>query len=282
MTELVCHPHVRRLIQLALEEDLGFGDVTSVACLPPSAKAQGEIVARESGTLAGLEVARAVFEAVDSRIEWQSRLRDGAVLEPGQQIAQVSGPALSVLAAERTALNFLQLLSGMATLTAQYVQAVAPLPVRVVDTRKTIPGWRLLSKYAVRVGGGHNHRIGLADGVLIKDNHIAVAGSVREAVRRARENAPHSLRVEVEVETLDQLQEALEAGADVVLLDNMDLETLRRAVALAKGRVLLEASGGIDLKTIRAVAETGVDLISTSRITLDARPVDFALEVVVQ
>ncbi len=274
-------PSAHAIIDLALAEDLGTGDVTTTATVPPGTRARGTLLAKAPGVLSGLAVAAAVFARVDPTVEFRPLAADGQRIAPGDPLADVAGPASSLLAAERVALNLLQRLSGVATLTARYVDAVAGTNARVVDTRKTSPGLRALEKAAVRHGGGHNHRFGLADGVLIKDNHLAAIGGpdrVRRAVAAAREHAPHTLRLEIEVTTLDELRQALAAGADVVLLDNMDLPTLRQAVALTAGRSLLEASGGITLDTLRAVAETGVDLISVGALTHSAPALDLSLD----
>jgi nicotinate-nucleotide pyrophosphorylase (carboxylating) len=273
-------PSVHRLIELALEEDLGRGDVTSEALIPPDREAEGEVLVKARGVIAGLEVAAAVFRAVDPTLAWEALARDGEAVSPGQVVARVSGRARSILAAERTALNFLQRLSGIATLTARYVEALRGTRARLTDTRKTTPGWRYLEKMAVRAGGGHSHRLDLAGGILIKDNHLALSGNdIPAAIRAVREQAPHTLRVEVEVTSLAGVEAALAAGAEVILLDNMSLEEMRRAVALVSGRALLEASGGITLETVRAVAETGVDLISSGAITHSATALDLSLEI---
>jgi len=273
-------PPVHRLIELALEEDLGRGDVTSEALIPPDREAVGEVLVKARGVIAGLEVAAAVFRAVDPTLAWEALARDGEAVSPGQVVARVSGRARSILAAERTALNFLQRLSGIATLTARYVEALRGTRARLTDTRKTTPGWRYLEKMAVRAGGGHSHRLDLAGGILIKDNHLALSGNdIPAAIRAVREQAPHTLRVEVEVTSLAGVEAALAAGAEVILLDNMSLEEMRRAVALVSGRALLEASGGITLETVRAVAETGVDLISSGAITHSATALDLSLEI---
>ena len=273
-------PPVHRLIELALEEDLGRGDVTSEALIPPDREAVGEVLVKARGVIAGLEVAAAVFRAVDPTLAWEALARDGEAVSPGQVVARVSGRARSILAAERTALNFLQRLSGIATLTARYVEALRGTRARLTDTRKTTPGWRYLEKMAVRAGGGHSHRLDLAGGILIKDNHLALSGNdIPAAIRAVREQAPHTLRVEVEVTSLAGVEAALAAGAEVILLDNMSLEEMHRAVALVSGRALLEASGGITLETVRAVAETGVDLISSGAITHSATALDLSLEI---
>lgn len=271
-----------RIIRLALEEDLGTGDITTLATVPDSLTATGQILAKSAGVLSGITVAAEVFREVDPSTVFTPLARDGDRIERGQVLARVSGTARSLLTAERVALNFLQRLSGVATLTARYVEAVAGTRARIIDTRKTTPGMRLLEKAAVRHGGGHNHRVGLSDGILIKDNHLAAIGGpdpIAAAIAAARERAPHTLRVEVEVTTLDELDRALAAGADAILLDNMDVATLAKAVERTAGRAVLEASGGITLETVRQVAETGVDLISVGALTHSAAALDISLDI---
>jgi nicotinate-nucleotide pyrophosphorylase (carboxylating) len=276
----------RRLVELALAEDLGtVGDRTSAAVIPADLRGRAAFVARTPGVLAGLPAVRMVAAAVDPSLELEEVQHDGDVLAAGERIAILSGPMRSLLAVERTALNFLQRLSGVATLTRRFVDAVAGLKCQLLDTRKTTPGWRLLEKYAVRMGGGVNHRMGLHDGVLIKDNHLAALGSrpdaVAEAVRLARGRYGSSLPLEIEVDTLEQLDVALAARPDMVLLDNMNLEQLREAVrrrdATAAG-VLLEASGGVNLGTVRDIAATGVDRISVGALTHSAVALDIGLD----
>lgn len=272
---------LRSIIKTALEEDLGGrGDVTTASTVSEGILVSGKILCKGEGILAGIHVAEAVFHEVDPGLEFVGEKSDGQRVERGEVVATIKGEVRSLLVAERTALNFLQHLSGIATLTRRYVEAVSGLPVRIVDTRKTLPGLRELEKYAVRCGGGYNHRFGLYDGVLLKDNHLKVCGSIREAVEKARSNSPHLMKVEVEVETLDQLREALEAGADVIMLDNMSVEEMRKAVEIAGDRCLLEASGSIRLENVREVAETGVDIISIGAITMSAPALDFSLEVI--
>lgn len=266
------------LIARALAEDVGGGDVTTLAIVPADTRAEARIVARAAGVVAGLPVASRVFAHVDPRVEVALAARDGERVRPAQTVASLAGPARAILSGERVALNFLQHLSGIATRTAHFVELVAGTGARILDTRKTIPGLRLLAKYAVRCGGGQNHRVGLYDGIVIKDNHIAAAGSLATAVERARARAPHLARVEVEVETLDQVREALAAGADLLLLDNMPLDQMRQAVALCRGRAQTEASGGITEETVRAVAETGVDFISVGALTHSVAALDFSLD----
>lgn len=266
---------IERTVQQALAEDIGDGDVTA-RLIPPTAAARARIISRETAVLSGRAWFEAAFRAVDNRVRIDWRLDDAALITADALICTVTGPARALLTAERTALNFLQTLSGTATRTRQYVDAVAGTRCRILDTRKTLPGLRLAQKFAVRCGGGINHRMGLYDAVLIKENHLMAAGSIAAAVAAARALAP-TLPVEVEVENLAQLNEALGVGVDRVLLDNMDLATLRHAVAAAAGRTRLEASGGIGLENVRAVAETGVDFISIGRLTKDVRAVDLSM-----
>ena len=268
---------VDRLIELALEEDLGPGDVTTQALIPPDRKGAAQIRAKESLVVAGLPVAHRVFQKLESQVQFFSVALEGQEVTPGSILAQVRGPLAAILTAERTALNFLMHLSGIATYTRKMVNAVSGFPTTIVDTRKTTPGWRALEKYAVRVGGAANHRMGLYDGVLIKENHIAAAGSIAEAVAQARRHAPDNIPVEVEVENLTEVREALGAGADILLLDNMDPPTLREAVAINRGQAKLEASGGVTLTTIRAIAETGVDYISVGELTKHLRALDLSM-----
>jgi nicotinate-nucleotide pyrophosphorylase (carboxylating) len=273
---------VRRLIDLALEEDLGRGDVTTQAVIDPTVKATAHLVARQPMVLAGVGVFAAVFRRVDAAVEVEERAKDGDKVTPGARIATVRGSAASVLGAERTALNFVQRLSGIATLARAFVDAAAGSPLRIADTRKTTPGFRLLEKYAVRMGGASNHRYDLGSGVLIKDNHIAVAGSVTLAIQNTRGRVPHGLKIEVEVDSLSQLDEALSAGADIILLDNFTLAEIDRAVARNKGktpRPLLEVSGGVSLATIPALAKSGVDIVSVGALTHSAPSVDLGLDI---
>jgi nicotinate-nucleotide pyrophosphorylase (carboxylating) len=265
-------------VSRALAEDLGTGgDVTSLATIAADAHFTAEMNCREAIVVAGLEVAEAFFRALDSDVETEIRVNDGDSVEAGAVLMRLAGNARAMLAAERSALNTLQHLSGIATLTRRYADAIAGTGATLLDTRKTLPGLRVLEKYASRMGGAENHRMRLDDGVLIKDNHVAVCGGVAEAVRRAKA-ANTGLEVQVEVDRLDQVENALAAGADRLLLDNMSTETLRQAVALVDGRVPLEASGGVTLETIRAIAETGVEYISVGRITQSAPAVDIGLD----
>ena len=272
------HDAIREIVARALAEDVGPGDITTAATVAPEAQCLADIVAKADGVIAGLEVARAVFQAVDSGIVFEEVVADGARVAPNTVVARVAGNTRGVLTAERTALNFLQRMSGIATLTAQYVEAVNGTKARILDTRKTAPGLRLLDKYAVQAGGGENHRIGLFDAVLIKDNHLRAAGGVEEAVRRAKV-AHHLLEVEVEVQSLQEVDEAIAADAEAILLDNMNLEEIRTAVARVAGRCLIEVSGGVNLQTVRELAETGVDYISVGKLTHSAPALDLSLEI---
>ncbi len=271
----------RPLIEMALREDMVFGDLTSEALIPSALCGRGVARAKEDLVVCGLPVARTVFEVVDQELQVNFLVKEGQEVSAGTELLEVSGRVASILKAERVVLNFLQHLSGIATLTRAFVKRVEGLPVKIVDTRKTTPGLRLLEKYAVRVGGGYNHRFGLSEGILIKDNHIKACGGVREALQRAR-SLPHVFRIEIEVRTLEELEEALSAGAEAILLDNMSPEELREAVKRAREknpRVILEASGGVNLDNVRQIAETGVDLISIGRITHSARAVDINLKI---
>jgi len=268
------------LIRRALEEDLGrAGDLTSDAILPPDLTAEAAVVARKAGRIAGLPAAVSAFSILDSALQVELRSADGRDAAAGETLAVVRGAARSILSAERTALNLLGRLCGVATATRDLVALVAPHGTRIVCTRKTTPGLRALEKYAVRAGGGSNHRFGLDDAVLIKDNHVALAGGIRPAVERARAHVGHLVKIEVEVDSLEQLGEALDLKVDVVLLDNMSLETLREAVRMAKGKALTEASGGITPQTAPAVAATGVDMISVGWLTHSSPALDVALDV---
>ena len=276
---------VADIVRLALMEDLGPGDLTTRATVPAERLGQARLTAREPLVVSGLTAAAETLRQVDPEAVFQAEAADGDRLEPGVVLARLEGRARSLLSAERVLLNFLMRLSGVATLTDRYVRAAANPKVAVVDTRKTTPGLRILEKAAVRHGGGRNHRFALYDGILIKDNHIAAAGSISQAVTRARESVPHLMGLEVEVDTLEQLEEALEARADIIMLDNMGPETLRRAVKIVRGHprpelrgTILEASGGINLNTITAIAQTGVDLISVGALTHSAPSVDLGLD----
>ena len=296
------HIEFQSIVDMALAEDLSLGDVTTDALIDPNLRAQASIIVKRSGVLAGIEVAAFVFQRVDPSLKFDILVNDGAKVKAGDVVASLEGAVASILKAERVALNFLQRLSGIATETARYVEAVAPITpsppsrddygvstygvrtsgAKIMETRKTTPGLRALEKYAVRIGGGHNHRKNLGDGVLIKDNHLAALHSsgayIAEVVRRARQNTPHTLKIEIEVETVEEARQAIEAGADIILLDNMSLDGMRQAVELARGRALTEASGGITLDNVRAVAETGVDFISIGALTHSPKALDISLE----
>lgn len=265
------------LIRHALKEDIHTGDLTTRACLTGPRPAKARFVAKEPFVLAGIQVAARVFTLLEPAIVFDAQIKDGARVASGDLLACVSGDASSLLQGERVALNLLQRMCGVATLTSRYVEAVAGTQARIVDTRKTTPGLRMLEKYAVRVGGGVNHRTGLYDGILIKENHIAAAGGITAAVNRTRDYIPHTLKIEVETETVEQVEEALAAGADIIMLDNMDCATMRQCVGLIGGRALVEASGGVNLDTVRAIAETGVDIISVGALTHSSRAVDISM-----
>ena len=265
------------LIELAFEEDIGIGDITTDATVPSTRKGIGTFFAKSEGIVAGLPVAERVFEKLDPTLTFHTLVNDGDAVVVGTPIAEVQGSAKSILIGERTALNFLQRLSGIATLTARFVEAVGDYDTKIVDTRKTAAGWRAVQKYAVRVGGAQNHRFGLYDGVLIKDNHIVAAGGITNAVQRARQVVPHTAKIEVEVETVEQVDEALEAGADILLLDNMPPGIMQRVVQEVEDRAVTEASGGITLEKVKTVAATGVDLISVGALTHSAMPMDISL-----
>jgi nicotinate-nucleotide pyrophosphorylase (carboxylating) len=273
---------IRRAVQLALAEDLGSGDVTTLATVPATAKSVALMCAREPLTVAGIQFAEIAFHELSPKIKIEKLVRDGQKVDAGKTLLKISGSSRAILSAERVALNFVQRLSGVATLTAQFVGAIKGTRVQILDTRKTTPGWRRFEKYAVACGGGTNHRLGLFDLILIKDNHLAALrnekpNAIAAAVLRARQKFPN-LKVEVEADTLKQVEQAANAGADFILLDNMDLKQLRAAVKIVQGRAKTEASGGVNLKTVRAFAETGVDFISVGALTHSARAVDIGLD----
>jgi nicotinate-nucleotide pyrophosphorylase (carboxylating) len=275
-------PSVQRLLDLALEEDVGRGDATTASVIDETQEAEGDIVVAERAVVCGLGVVEAVFTRFDWRTRVRMKVADGDPVSPGTVVASLRGPAAALLAGERTALNFLQHLSGIATVTQAFVAAAEGAKIRVTDTRKTTPGLRALEKYAVRAGGGANHRSDLASGILIKDNHVALVGSVREAVRRARATAPHTLRVVVEVDDLDQLDEALEAGAEGILLDNFQIREMVEAVQRIRDRrpqTVIEASGGVSLDRIRDIDKTGVDVVSIGAVTHSARAINYSCEI---
>jgi nicotinate-nucleotide pyrophosphorylase (carboxylating) len=280
MEPLTLTPHVDRLIDLALEEDLGSGDVTTQALIPPDMQGEAHIRAKQTLIVAGLPVAARVFQRLEPKIIFTPQVEEGQEVARGTMLARLTGPVAAILTGERVALNFLMRLSGIATFTRKMVAAVAGQPVAVVDTRKTTPGWRILEKYAVRLGGGHNHRLGLYDQVLIKNNHLTAVGSITEAIRRAREHAPQTLKIEVEVTDLPGLEEALAAGADIIMLDNMTEADMAQAVKLTGGRALLEASGSMTRERLPQVAATGVNFISMGALTHSAPAVDIHLRLI--
>ena len=267
-----------KLIMNALSEDVGTGDITTESTIPETARAHGLYKAKESGVLCGIGVAERVFELIDRDIEFTPLKRDGDRIEKGEIIAEVRGKAANVLTGERVGLNLMQRMSGIATRTAEAVAQVEGTGAKICDTRKTTPGLRVVEKYAVKVGGGTNHRFNLADGILIKDNHIVAAGSITNAVRAARANAPHTLKIEVEVETFDELNEALDVGADIIMLDNMSCEDMKKAVGIVNGRAVTEASGNMGDRNLKEVADCGVDLISIGALTHSVRSLDISLK----
>lgn len=275
-------PEAERIIEAAIREDLGWGDITTQILIPPHWQAQGTLMVKADGVIAGMEIAQAVFLNVDPTLIFSPLKYDGTRVTKGAAAGRVKGSAASIVKAERTAINFLQRLSGIATLTARFVEAVAGLKTRITDTRKTTPGFRYLEKYAVRIGGGVNHRQHLGDGILIKDNHLAALKrtglSLAQVIQKAKTEAPHTLKVEVEVITAADAVAAAEAGADIILLDNMALKEMKRAVRGVKGRAIIEASGGITLENVRQIAETGVDIISAGALTHSAKALDISLE----
>jgi nicotinate-nucleotide pyrophosphorylase (carboxylating) len=275
---LTAFHQVKQLIQASIEEDLGRGDVTTEATIAEHVISRARLITKQEIVLAGMDVFADVYAALDGAVHIKPSYKDGDLLSAGAVIAVLEGRARSLLAGERVALNFLQRLSGIATLTRQYVEAVRGYGVDIIDTRKTTPGWRLLEKYAVRVGGGKNHRHDLGDGVLIKDNHIVAAGGIKPAVDMARRHSHHLLKIEVEVETLEQVEEALQAGAEVIMLDNMSPAMLAEGVKIIGKRAVVEASGGVSLDSVTSVARTGVDLISVGKLTHSAPAADIHME----
>jgi len=270
---------IDKIIEQALLEDIGTGDITTKSIIPSNLKAKGIIKTSEEGIVAGLDIVFMVFKKLDSEICFQPKIKDGNKILPGEILAEITGPAQTILKGERVALNFLQRMSGIATITSKFCQEVKDFLVRIVDTRKTTPGLRILEKYAVRMGGGYNHRFGLYDAVLIKDNHIAVAGGIRSAVNSVRKQISHTVKIEVEVENLSQLQEALKVQVNIIMLDNMDLDTMKEAVKIAKGKAIIEASGGITLEKVQKIAQTGVDLISVGALTHSVKSLDISMEI---
>jgi len=271
---------IDKIVEQALLEDIGTGDITTEFIIPSNLKAEGIIKTSEEGVVAGLDIACLIFKKLDSEIIFQEKIKDGTKVTRGKILAEISGSAQTILKGERVALNFLQRMSGIATITSKFCQEVKDFPVRIVDTRKTTPGLRILEKYAVRMGGGYNHRFGLYDAVLIKDNHIAAAGRIKSAVNSVRKQIFHTVKIEVEVENLSQLQEALEMKVDIIMLDNMNLNAMKKAVKMVKGEALIEASGGITLEKVREIAQTGVDLISVGALTHSVKSLDISMEII--
>ena len=278
MKELLMSDDIERLIRTALREDIGTGDITTMATVSPDAVISGHYVAKEDGILCGVDIVRRVFDALDADVEYIPILHDGDRVKRGDEIAKVSGNAVAILSGERVGLNLLQHLSGIATYTRRLVDSVAGTKVRITETRKTTPGLRVLEKYAVRIGGGASHRFGLSDGILIKDNHIVAAGGITAAVKRARLRAPHTLKIEVETETIEQVREAIEAGADIIMLDNMSCETMTEAIRQIDGRAVVEASGNMGQRDLLEVAKTGVDVISIGALTHSVKALDISLK----
>ena len=278
--EVLLTPQIEGIIKMALEEDIGAGDLTTLNTIPPEQRAKGLFRAKRDCTVAGLFLLERLFSFLDSDVQIRCLCRDGDQVSRGTVIAEAEGVVRALLMGERTALNFLQRLSGTATLTRRYVDTIKDLPSKIIDTRKTTPGLRTLEKYAVRMGGGTNHRLGLFDAAIIKDNHITASGSIAQAVEKVRSHSPFMSRVEVECEDLKQVQKALDAKADVIMLDNMDTATMKEAVRLIKKRVWVEASGGITMERVREVAEAGVDFISVGALTHSAPAVDFNMKIV--
>ena len=279
---LLTNPLVTGIIAMALNEDVGTGDITTETTIPADKKANGRFIAKEDMVVCGLEIAELVFHTVDKDIDFSANVKDGDFVKKGDCIATVRGNARNVLTGERTALNLLQRMTGIATRTNEAVKCVDGTNAKIADTRKTTPGLRVLEKYAVRVGGGTNHRFNLADGILIKDNHIAVSGGIKQAVANARKTAPHTLKIEVEVENEEMLNEALEAKADIIMLDNMTNEQMKKCVEITNGRALLEASGNMGEKDLRTVADTGVDLISIGALTHSVKAADISLKFTIE
>jgi len=282
---MIQRPHLScyiNLLQAAIQEDMPFGDITTSCTIAATAEGRAVILAKEAGLLAGLFVAEEVFRLIDQRLQCQAMFEEGALIQKGDILMEITGPLASILMGERLALNLLQRLCGIATQTAAFVRELQGTCCRILDTRKTTPGLRVLEKYAVRVGGGHNHRFSLSDGVLIKDNHIAACGSITKAVERVRQNAPHTLAIQCEVSNMEELQDALAAQVNAVLLDNMDIQGLKKAVEFIRNtapHVLIEASGGVTIKNIREIALTGVDMVSSGYLTHSVKALDISLRI---
>ncbi len=270
---------IEQLIEIALQEDIGSGDITTDNLVEPDVKGHGKIIAKEQLVIAGLDIARRVFEHLDPKIIYRPLFTDGDKVENGEVVAEVEGKLRGLLVGERTALNFLQRLSGIATYVRSYVDMLGDRDVRLVDTRKTVPGWRKLEKYAVRIGGAYNHRMGLYDGALIKDNHISVCGGIKKAVTNIRNNVSHFMKIEVEVSDLDGVREALDSGVDIIMLDNMDIKQIKEAVEFINGKAIVEVSGGITIDSLNKLADSGVDIISSGALTHHAKSVDLSMRI---
>jgi nicotinate-nucleotide pyrophosphorylase (carboxylating) len=271
---------VEEIIRNGLKEDMNYGDITTDTLIPAENTAEASMIAKEDGVIAGLAVAEMTFKMVDAGLSFMSFKKDGDTVKKGEHIAEIKGSTRGILKAERLALNLIQRMSGIATLAKSYADEVEEYPTRVVDTRKTTPGLRVLEKYAVRMGGCHNHRFNLSDAVMIKDNHIKAVGSITKAIEMARQNIPHTMKIEIEVESLIQLQEALEAKADIIMLDNMDTNTMKEAVKINGGRAILEASGNITKERLREIAEIGIDVISVGALTHSVKSLDISLNII--
>ena len=270
---------VDEIIINALKEDMPYGDVTTDAVIDIETNTRAEFLAKEDGVIAGLDIARRVFELLDDKILFMKLVKDGTFVKKGTVVAEIAGNTAAILKGERTALNILQRLSGIASITKEFCNKIEGTNVKIADTRKTTPGLRMLEKYAVKVGGGSNHRFSLSDGVLIKDNHIKAVGGIKEAVDEVRRNVPHTIKIEVETETLDEVKEALASGADIIMLDNMSINDMKKAVEMAKGKALIEASGNVSLQSVYDVALTGVDIISVGSITHSVKSLDISLKI---
>ncbi|WP_304941641.1 carboxylating nicotinate-nucleotide diphosphorylase [Vallitalea guaymasensis] len=275
---MVLQHKIDEIIINALEEDMNYGDITTDTLISDDQKSNAILIAKDNGIIAGCEVFSRVFYLMDKEVVIDFHRKDGDLVEQKDIIAHISGPTKSILKCERTALNIIQKLSGIATMTYSFVNNTNNMPVRIVDTRKTTPGLRALEKYAVRVGGGYNHRFNLSDAVMIKDNHIKAVGSIKKAVENAKAKIPHTMKVEIEVENLDGLKEALNAEADIIMLDNMTINMMKEAVSIAKGKAVLEASGNVDLDRVKEIAETGVDIISVGALTHSVKAMDISMK----
>jgi nicotinate-nucleotide pyrophosphorylase (carboxylating) len=271
---------VEKIIENALIEDMNYGDLTTDLLIEDSSISKAIMIAKEDGVIAGIPIAERVFKLLDQNMVFDANKKDGDDIKQGEQIAVIQGSTINILKGERLALNLIQRMSGIASQAKRYADAVKDYPTKIVDTRKTTPGLRVLEKYSVRMGGCYNHRFNLSDAVMIKDNHIKAMGSITNAIEKARKHIPHTIKIEVEVESLEQLKEALKAKADIIMLDNMDLETMKEAVSLAKGKAILEASGNITIEKVRSIAEIGIDIISVGALTHSVRAMDISLKIV--